>query len=71
MSHKFAFGSVVGAEEIVSTDPTYVKYQEWFYDNFEWGLTGNALKWKPMERNQVRKCPSGFSIVLYPNQIVQ
>ena len=65
MSHKFAFGSVVGAEEIVSTDPIYVKYQDWFYEHFEWGLTGNALKWKPMEGTQVRKyasCSTGVSL---------
>ena len=29
------------------------KYQEFFYDNFEWAVIDNALDWKLMEATQV------------------
>lgn len=45
--HDFAFGSAVGATQIV--DPTLKGYQDCFYDNFEWAVLENALKWKQME----------------------
>lgn len=52
--HKFAFGSAVGATQIVDTeDPVLQKYQEFFYDNFEWAVIENALKWRLMEWTQV------------------
>ncbi|XP_033754378.1 LOW QUALITY PROTEIN: endo-1,4-beta-xylanase 1-like [Pecten maximus] len=43
---KFAFGSAVAADKIV--DSTHRAYQQFFYDNFEWSVLGNALnggKW--------------------------
>lgn len=49
-THKFAFGSAVGAKQIV--DPNYRKYAEAFYENFEWGVLENALKWRLMEWTQ-------------------
>lgn len=48
--HDFAFGSAVGATQIVDPDPTLQKYQAFFYDNFEWAVLENALKWKLMEK---------------------
>lgn len=47
LKHTFAFGSAVGAAMIV--DPAHQKYQDFFYDNFEWAVTENALKWRIME----------------------
>lgn len=44
---KFAFGSVVDAAMIV--DPIHLPYQQFYYDNFEWGVLGNALKWPQTE----------------------
>ncbi|XP_060607339.1 anti-sigma-I factor RsgI6-like [Ruditapes philippinarum] len=49
-SHEFAFGSAVGARQIV--DPAYRKYAQAFYDNFEWAVLENALKWKLMEKTK-------------------
>ena len=52
--HAFAFGSAVGATEIVdTTDPALQKYQDFFYNHFEWAVLENALKWRIMERTQV------------------
>ncbi|XP_060079695.1 uncharacterized protein LOC132559101 [Ylistrum balloti] len=47
---KFAFGSVVEANKIV--DSSYHAYQQFFYDNFEWSVLENALKWRQMEWSQ-------------------
>ncbi|OWF42294.1 uncharacterized protein LOC110461355 [Mizuhopecten yessoensis] len=47
---KFAFGSALEASKIV--DSSHHAYQQFFYDNFEWGVLGNALKWRQMEWNQ-------------------
>ncbi|OWF42293.1 uncharacterized protein LOC110461311 [Mizuhopecten yessoensis] len=47
---KFAFGSVVSASKIV--DSSHHAYQQFFYDNFEWSVLENALKWRPMEWSQ-------------------
>ncbi|XP_053380238.1 anti-sigma-I factor RsgI6-like [Mercenaria mercenaria] len=46
-THEFAFGSAVGAKQIV--DPNYRKYAQALYDNFEWAVLENALKWRLME----------------------
>ena len=54
--HDFAFGSAVGATQIV--DPTLKGYQDCFYDNFEWAVLENALKWKQMEPHRVSKLKS-------------
>ncbi|XP_052790638.1 anti-sigma-I factor RsgI6-like [Mya arenaria] len=48
--HKFGFGSAVGARQIV--DPALARYQQVFYQNFEWAVLENALKWTQMERTQ-------------------
>ena len=50
-THEFGFGSAVGAKQIV--DPAYRKYAQAFYDNFEWAVLENALKWKQMEKSKV------------------
>ncbi|WAR31074.1 RSGI6-like protein, partial [Mya arenaria] len=50
--HKFGFGSAVGARQIV--DPALARYQQVFYQNFEWAVLENALKWTQMERTQIR-----------------
>ncbi|XP_053402967.1 anti-sigma-I factor RsgI6-like [Mercenaria mercenaria] len=44
---EFAFGSAVSATNIV--DHNHAAYQKTFYDNFEWGVLENALKWRQME----------------------
>ena len=49
--HEFPFGSLVDPTLIV--DPEYIKYQDFFYDNFEWATLGNGIKWKQMEPVQV------------------
>ncbi|XP_045202160.2 anti-sigma-I factor RsgI6-like [Mercenaria mercenaria] len=49
-THEFAFGSAIGAKQIV--DPNYRKYAQAFYDNFEWAVLENALKWKQMEHTK-------------------
>lgn len=48
--HEFAFGSAVGAAQIV--DPNFSKYAQTFYENFEWAVLENALKWKQMEHTR-------------------
>ncbi|XP_076077303.1 anti-sigma-I factor RsgI6-like [Mytilus galloprovincialis] len=44
---KFAFGTAIKAPYI--TDSSYKAYQDFVYNNFEWAVTENALKWKLME----------------------
>ncbi|KAL4233155.1 hypothetical protein ACF0H5_007840 [Mactra antiquata] len=47
---KFPLGSVMNADKIVDTeDASNLRYQQVFYENFEWGVLGNALKWKQMQ----------------------
>jgi len=50
---EFPLGSVVNAAEI--TNASLQRYQEVFYENFEWGLLGNKLKWRLMEWTEVSK----------------
>ncbi|XP_071097775.1 uncharacterized protein [Haliotis cracherodii] len=45
---EFIIASALHAKMIV--DPNYKKYQDFFYQNFEWGVPANALKWKGTER---------------------
>ncbi|XP_060559071.1 uncharacterized protein LOC132719318 [Ruditapes philippinarum] len=47
---EFAFGSAVSATKIV--DHSLSAYQKTFYDNFEWGVLENALKWRQMEHTK-------------------
>ncbi|XP_071111510.1 uncharacterized protein [Haliotis cracherodii] len=49
-SSEFGWGSAVDANDI--TDSQHKKYQDYFYDNFEWAVLENALKWYSMEQNQ-------------------
>ncbi|XP_052105820.1 anti-sigma-I factor RsgI6-like [Mytilus californianus] len=44
---KFAFGTAIKAPYV--TDSTYKAYQDFVYNNFEWAVTENALKWRLME----------------------
>ena len=39
--------------QIVDTDEDALKYQTCFYDNFEWSVLENALKWRKMEEERV------------------
>ena len=55
-SHDFPFGSAVKHSEISGTAADNVKYQDCYYENFNWAVLENALKWKQMERNQVSAC---------------
>lgn len=48
---EFPVGLVVNAKEI--TNSSLQRYQDVFYENFEWGLLGNKLKWRLMEWTQV------------------
>ena len=50
---EFPLGSSVDADLIVN--PDYTNYQDFFYDNFEWGQIENGMKWKQMESDQVRR----------------
>lgn len=51
---EFPLGTVMNAERIVDTeDASNLAYQQVFYDNFEWGVLGNALKWKQMQPRKV------------------
>ncbi|CAH1789624.1 unnamed protein product [Owenia fusiformis] len=50
--HEFAFGTAVKGKLINGTDSgtaTAEKYRQWFYDNFEWAVIENDLKWRIME----------------------
>ncbi|XP_060063726.1 uncharacterized protein LOC132544170 [Ylistrum balloti] len=46
----FAFGTAINADAI--HDPTQKGYQDFFYNNFEWAVLENALKWRLMEWTQ-------------------
>lgn len=48
---KFAFGTAFNAPYV--TDSSHTAYQQFIYDNFEWGVPENALKWKLMEWTKV------------------
>ena len=48
---KFAFGTAVKASYI--TDSTHKTYQDFIYNNFEWAVLENALKWRQMEWTKV------------------
>ncbi|OWF48072.1 uncharacterized protein LOC110453564 [Mizuhopecten yessoensis] len=46
----FAFGTAINADAI--HDPAQKGYQDFFYNNFEWAVLENALKWRLMEWTQ-------------------
>lgn len=48
----FAFGTAVDASYM--TDQSQKTYQEFVYNNFEWAVLVNALKWRQMEWTEVR-----------------
>lgn len=50
----FAFGTAVSASYM--TDPLQKTYQDFVYNNFEWAVLENALKWRQMEWTEVRLC---------------
>lgn len=49
-SHEFPFGSAVQADAIVNS--SFSKYQQVFYDNFNWAVLENALKWRKIEQTR-------------------
>ena len=48
---KFGFGTAFNANLI--NDNTHTAYQNWLYNNFEWAVPENAMKWKQMEWTHV------------------
>ena len=55
LKHAFPFGSAVRADLIAGADDDSVKYSQTFYDNFDWSVLENDLKWRQMEWNRVRQ----------------
>ena len=53
LKHDFPFGSAVNAEMIAGKTEEDVKYQQTFYDNFNWAVLENSLNWRQMEKKQV------------------
>ena len=51
MKKQFGFGTAVNMHYI--TDG-HTKYQKFLYDNFEWAVPENAMKWRQMEYSKVR-----------------
>ena len=47
--HDFPWGTCVKADMISGEEESDIKYQETFYENFEYAVLENALKWRPME----------------------
>ncbi|CAH1253936.1 Hypp1279 [Branchiostoma lanceolatum] len=46
----FPFGSKVNVDKRgVPGFPANTKYTDWFFDNFNWGVIGNKMKWKSVE----------------------
>jgi len=50
-SLEFPFGTTVDAVEIV--DPSFQRYQDVFYNNFNYAVFENKMKWRQMEPIQV------------------
>ena len=53
LKHAFSFGTAMQAALVSDTSGTYQAYQDFFYNNFNYAVLENALKWKQMEPNQV------------------
>lgn len=53
---KFGFGTAFNARYI--TDSTHQAYQNFIYNNFEWAVPENALKWRQVEWTRVGICKS-------------
>ena len=56
LKHAFPFGTAMQAPLVSDTSGTYQAYQDFFYNNFNYAVLENALKWKQMEPNQVSTC---------------
>ena len=68
LKHAFPFGSAVRADLIAGADDDSVKYSQTFYDNFDWCVLENDLKWRQMEWNRVRQHTSfRFNFILSSN----
>ena len=50
----FAFGSAVQHYQISADTEETLKYQDCFYENFNWATVSNALVWSEMEPVKVR-----------------
>ena len=57
--HDFPFGTCVKALLIVGDTESDQKYQQTFYDNFNFAVLENSLKWRQMEPNQVSQYSTG------------
>ena len=55
VKHKFPFGGAAKAEWLYGNSSLEKKYQNKFFELFNWGVLRNDMKWKAMERVEVRK----------------
>ena len=53
LKHAFPFGTAMQANLVSDTSGIYQAYQDFFFNNFNYAVLENALKWKQMEPNQV------------------
>ena len=54
LKHAFPFGTAMQANLVSDTSGIYQAYQDFFYNNFNYAVLENALKWRQMEPNQVQ-----------------
>ena len=52
--HQFGFGTCIAADRVSGNSTQDQRYQEVLYDNFEWVVFENAMKWRRMEPNEVK-----------------
>lgn len=50
---KSQFGLGTAFKAAFVTDTNHAEYQKFLFDNFEWAVPENALKWKQMEWTKV------------------
>ena len=55
--HEFGFGTAIKAALFSRTDPINTNYKNFVYDNFNWVVFENDMKWKLMEPWKVRNIP--------------
>ena len=54
MKKTFAFGTAIHMSYITDHNShSHTKYQNFIYDNFEWAVPENAMKWRLMEWTKV------------------
>ena len=53
VKQSFPFGTAVRSSELSDTSGVYQAYQDFFFNNFNYAVLENKLKWKQMESNQV------------------